>query len=136
MPIRGARPKPPGQAVTRNARLEFTEVPNVPFSKPPQLPSRASGKPWPMGAIRKWKAWSHMPHCVLWDEADWEFALDSIEIAAKMMDSNYDPRIASELRCREKVMGTTQDFRRDIRVRYVEPKTLRLKAAAEDFQDL
>lgn len=137
MPVTGRPPKPRGQAVNRHPTLEFTEVPNVPFSKPPKLPDRQTGKPWPMGCLKKWKAWSTMPHCALWDDTDWDFALDSLEVAAKMIESNFDTRITAELRCRQKVMGTTFDFRRDIRVRYVEPKTELPKAAgAEDFQDL
>ncbi len=130
------RPKPPGQAVNRHPVLEFTEVPNRPFSKAPKLGPRASGKPWPMAAIRKWKAWSRMPHCALWDESDWEFARDSIEVAARMVEANFDPRLAAELRNREKVIGTTLDYRRDIRVRYVEPKAGVAVVRLRDFQDL
>jgi hypothetical protein len=135
--IAGRKPKPPGQAVNRHATLEFHEVPNVPFTKPPKLPGRANGKPWSAQCLRKWRAWSRMPHCVLWDDADWEFAFDSMEVAATVLANAFDPRRAAELRNREKVMGTTLDFRRDIRVRYVEPKTQMAKVVGiEDYQDL
>ena len=58
-------------------------------------------------------------------------------LPAKMMDSNYHPRLAAELRNREKVMGTTLDYRRDIRVRYVAPKAEPAKVVRlDDYQDL
>lgn len=126
MPVNGgARLKPPGQSVTRHKPLEWTEVPNVPFTGGPKLrPRRRNGKPWPEGCKRKWEAWRTMPHAKLWGAADWEFAFDTLEVAAMFMggiDHEPDPRHAAELRNREKVMGTTLDFRRDIRVRYIDP---------------
>jgi hypothetical protein len=141
MPARGAKPKPPGQAVTRNPRLDWTEVPNVPFADGPELrPRRRNGKPWPEACKRKWEAWRKMPHAALWDDTDWEFAFDAIEIAATMIggvDTEPDPRAAAELRTREKVMGTTLDFRRDIRVRYVDPPTGAAKVVGlDDYRNL
>lgn len=125
MPARGSKPKPEGHAVTRHKPLEWTEVPNVPFTGGPELaPNRRNGKPWPQGVKRKWDAWRSMPHASTWNPSDWEFAFDSIEIAAAMMSNLYqDPptNLAAELRNREKVMGTTADYRRDIRVRYIDP---------------
>lgn len=125
MPARGAKPKPEGHAVTRHKPLDWTEVPNVPFTEGPALrPNRRNGKPWPEAAKRKWAAWSTMPHCKTWTPTDWEFAFDSIEVAAAFIggfDQEPNPTFAAELRNREKVMGTTADYRRDIRVRYVDP---------------
>jgi len=141
MPARGAKPKPPGQAVTRHAGLDWTEVPDVPFTGGPQLrPNRRNGKPWPEAAKRKWAAWSTMPHAATWTEADWEFAFDSIEIAAAMMggfDQEPVVQYASELRNREKVMGTTADYRRDIRVRYTDPPSGTAKVVGlDDYRNL
>jgi hypothetical protein len=59
-----------------------------------------------------------MPHAVLWTEADWQFALDTAEVAAAFHDG--DVKQAVELRQRERIMGTTLDARRDLRIRYVE----------------
>ena len=43
MPVGGQRPKPPGQAVTRNPRLYgWTEVENTPNTSGPRLPPRAN----------------------------------------------------------------------------------------------
>jgi hypothetical protein len=61
---------------------------------------------WPGSDLTRWAAWSSMPHCCLWQPSDWQFALDTLEIAARF----YDYAAVSwstELRYREKVMGTT-----------------------------
>jgi hypothetical protein len=60
-----------------------------------------------------------MPHCRLWNPGDWQFALDTAMIAAAFHAG--DIKQAVELRQREKVMGTTLDARRDLRIRYIEP---------------
>src|SRR5207249_1739838 len=123
MPAVGRKQKPPGHAVNRHATLEWSEVPNVPYSGRPKLPAtRPNGDKWPLGIRERWTAWSTMPHCVLWTPTDWQFAIDTLSIAARFTVS-CDPRDAAELRNREKVMGTTLDYRRDIRVRYVDPPT-------------
>lgn len=120
VPVAGRKPKPPGQAVNRNKpTYDWIEVANVPYSGPkPRLPRRRGG--WPERTKRKWAVWSSMPHCILWSEAEWDYALDALELAAQFHDG--DSRQAPELRQREKVLGTTGDYRRDLRIRYVEPK--------------
>lgn len=93
-------------------------MPNRPFDgEVPELPKRRGG--WSERARRKWAAWSSMPHCRLWGEAEWEFAIDSLEIAARFYAG--DRPAATELRNREKQLGTTADYRRDLRIRYVDP---------------
>ena len=86
----------------------------------------------------KWTAWSSMPHCRLWGSAEWDFALDAIELAAQFHEG--DTRVATELRNREKVLGTTLDSRRDLRIRYVEPKadvsTGENVTSLNDYRDL
>lgn len=121
MPVRGTKPKPPGQAVNRNKpTYDWVEVDNVPFEGGPDLPElRANGEPWRDAVRRKWDAWRTMPHCKLWTATDWEFAFDSIEIAAAVYDGEL--RMAAELRNREKLLGTTLDFRRDLRIKYIDP---------------
>lgn len=59
-----------------------------------------------------------MPHCVLWSETDWAYALDTAQVHAKF--STGDMRVAAELRNREKLLGNTFDSRRDLRIRYVD----------------
>jgi hypothetical protein len=75
---------------------------------------------WPAEVRVTWDAWRSMPHCKLWGPADWRFALGSIDLAALIHDG--EARYSTELRNREKVIGTTLDSRRDLRIRYVEPK--------------
>jgi hypothetical protein len=60
-----------------------------------------------------------MPHAKLWGPAEWDFALDAIEIAA-LLHEKGSPSFATELRNREKVLGTTLDYLRDLRIRYVD----------------
>lgn len=118
--VTGRKPKPKGQAVNRNQPVhDWTEVANVPFRGGPKLPPRrANGRLWPPQARDVWKAWSTMPHCALWTKADWQFALVTIELVALVYDG--ETRWATELRNRERVLGTTMDFRRDLRIRYVD----------------
>lgn len=123
MPARGAKPKPPGQSITRHAPLDWSEVPDVPFTDGPKLSAKMpNGKPWPERVISRWEVYSTMPHCSLWGPSDWRFAIDTLLLATKF-EETYDTRVAAELRNREKVMGTTHDYRRDIRVRYIDPPT-------------
>jgi hypothetical protein len=121
MAVRGRKPKPQGQAVTRHKPThEWTEVPDVPFEGAPRLPTRRmNGRPWSTRDRRAWKAWSTMPHCSLWYPATWEFAFDTMELAALMHDG--DTKVAAEVRARQKVLGMTADARRDQRIRYVDP---------------
>lgn len=59
-----------------------------------------------------------MPHARLWGPSDWAFAMDTLEIAARVHDGGAIGW-AAELRYREKVTGTTWDARRSARIRYV-----------------
>lgn len=73
---------------------------------------------WPAATIQWWDTLSSMPHCVLWTDGDWQFALDTALVAAAF--HNGDVRVATELRRRESAMGTTREARRDLRIRYVD----------------
>lgn len=120
MPLPGSKANE-GQPVRhRNKpRHEWVEVEHRPFEDGPQLSrNQPSGPPWPKATKRWWQVISRMPHCILWDEADWQFALDTAGVAATFHGG--DMKQAVELRQREKVMGTTLDARRDLRIRYVE----------------
>jgi hypothetical protein len=67
-----------------------------------------------------------MPHCVLWTDTDWQYAIDTAVVAAAF--HRGDVRAAAELRNREKLLGTTFDTRRALRIRYVD-------AEAEERED-
>jgi len=120
----GRKPKPPGVAVTRHARTYgWIDVEQVPFTGPKLPPRRRDGSPWPPGIAEKWKAWASMPHARLWREADWEYARDAIELAASALADGAKVGLWTELRYREKLMGTTWSARQDMRIRYTEPST-------------
>jgi len=95
---------------------QWTEVEDVPFGDGPSLPPKRGS--WSKATRRWWAAVSTMPHCCLWTPADWQFAFDTALVAARFHGG--DVRAAYELRAREKVLGTTLDARRDLRIRYVE----------------
>lgn len=130
MPAMGRPSKPAGQRVNRAKLIhEWTEVPNVPFAGGPALPrKRADGSAWPARTREKWETWRALPHAKLWGPAEWDYALDSIELAAQFHTG--DSKAATELRNREKVIGTTLDYQRAIRIRLIDPDTAKDRPAA------
>ena len=117
MPVRG--PAPAGQRRRTNRPThDWTEVVAVPFTAAPKLPPRPDGRPWPTWSRRWWADVSTMPHAVLWHPSDWRFAMDTALLVAAGHEGG---RVASEVRQRERVMGTTVDARRGLRIRYVDP---------------
>lgn len=129
MPVVGRKPKPPGEARNRVKPVyEWVEVPAVPYRGPhPTLPatrmvSTAFGpKSYPLQALtrRWWKSVYTMPHCVLWRESDWMFALATAIVADAAFCGGVGA--ATELRNREKILGVTADARMGLRIRYVDP---------------
>lgn len=124
MPVAGRKPKPDGQAVNRNKPThDWVEVVEVPFAEPRKLPkTQPDGRPWPAWTRRWWGVVSTMPHCSLWTESDWEFAYDTAALKATF-HAEGGTGLATEIRNREKVLGTTADYRRDLRIRYVPKPT-------------
>lgn len=128
------------------AAHDWTEVENVPYSGAvPKLPQRWGIEPlegvrvrlkWPARTLQWWRVVSRMPHCVLWTEADWQYALDVAEAHARFVEGTN----GTELRIREKMLGNTMDSRRDLRIRYVEPRPEQTRAAGvtnlDDYRDL
>lgn len=129
MPVVGRKPKADGQKRNRVKPVhDWFEVVDVPYDGPrPDLPSRRSlvtrSGTVQRGFLAMTKAWwetvSTMPHCVLWSSADWQFALTTAVVADDVFRGSS--KAAAELRQREKIMGTTFDARRDLRIRYVDP---------------
>jgi hypothetical protein len=122
----GRKPKP--EALRRNRTApthDWTEVEDSPYTGPrPALPTRYRVDPethtrfkvaWPARTRGWWGVVSTMPHCRLWSAADWEFALETAEVHARFVEGSN----ATELRIRQKLLGTTLDSRRDLRIRYV-----------------
>lgn len=73
---------------------------------------------WPAATKRWWRAVTRLPHCSLWTDADWQFAADTACLVAAFHAGAHS--LAAEIRKRERVMGTTADARRDLRIRYVD----------------
>lgn len=128
MPLAGRKPPSEGSARRNpNRKLaDWVEVEEVPFDGPwPDLPDSRTiiTKDGPIDVelqpltFRWWDTIKRMPHAKLWKDSDWMFAVSTALVA----DASFCG-IASahtELRNREKVLGTTADFRRDLRIKYV-----------------
>lgn len=130
MPIPGPGPKNDGQKRRRNEGThEWIEVADRPYrgKVPVTLPRTrmimlAFGpKSFPLETMTKnwWKSIRSMPHCALWTESDWQFALATAIVADDAFRGKSGAQ--AELRQREKIMGTTMDARRALRIRYVDP---------------
>lgn len=148
MPVAGRKPKPEGQAVTRHKPThDWTEVDDVPYDGPrPELPEKRTVMtqfgPQDVALREMTKVWwesaSTMPHCVLWTPSDWSFALTTALVADAAFSGGVGA--ATELRNREKVLGTTVDYRRDLRIRYIDPNAKVEQPAGvvalDDYRDL
>ena len=120
MPMSGRKPKPNREQIRhRNkATADWTEIPDVPFRDGPDLPPHPTHEDWPLATLQWWGVVRSMPHCAIWHDSDWRFAIDTAQIAAKFHSG--ETTTATELRIREKQMGTTFDALRDLRIRYVD----------------
>lgn len=147
MPMVGRKPKPAGQAINRNRPAsDWTEVLNVPFDGPsPDLPEMRTAmtqfgpKDFPIKQQTRdwWEVIRRMPHCLLWVDSDWQFALTTAMVADAAFSGTISA--ANEMRIREKVLGTTVDFRRDLRIRYVDAQAGDQDADVvklDDYRDL
>jgi hypothetical protein len=125
-------PKPTGRGILsgNTPRIDWTEVPNVPYAGPkPELPAERQSMLKngeiiivPMGAATEewWSRVTSMPHCVIWGPTDWQFCLDTAKIHSAAQAGSIPANV--ELRQREKIMGTTWEARRDLRIRYIDPE--------------
>lgn len=129
MAVVGRKLKPEDQRRNHHPPThEWTEVEDVPYDGAvPHLPARWGLDPlegvrvrlrYPARTLGWWAVISRMPHCVLWTPADWQYALDVVECHARFVEGAN----GTELRIREKQLGTTLDARRDLRIRYVAPR--------------
>lgn len=118
MPVAGRKPKPEGQKRNRAPLThQFVDVPDVAFVGGPELP--AKNPDWRAETKQWWTSVVRMPHCVLWTETDWQFAFDSALVYEEFLSEPIKAAPA-KLNC-DKQLGTTMDFRRDLRIRYVPP---------------
>lgn len=125
-----------------NRRSEWTEVENVPYDGPvPSLPrfrtwqDKDGQKKVTLSPLtrRWWKEITKMPHCALWGPGEWMFAVSSALIADAFFQTSQTAA-ATELRNRERTMGTTPDARQRLKIRYVnaKPKLTLVEDAGDD----
>lgn len=118
--VRGRPPKPDEQKVTRvPLQHQWTDVLDVPF-EPPRDQRACPVRPAPAETQRWWKAISTMPHCYLWGAGEWELARMTARLHAKAWESGQGGR---EVERRERLLGTTEDARKALRIRYVQAGT-------------
>lgn len=129
MAIRGRKPKPEGEKVTRHQLSQgWIDVPDVPFGVDDatglvtvELGKHPEGRrKWSQATRDWWEDIASMPHCVLWGPAEWRYARTTALIYDRFVKG--DRARGGELRQREKILGTTLEARRDLRIRYVNPR--------------
>jgi hypothetical protein len=122
-----ARPGPAqmSRRLGHSANAEWAEVANRPYEgvSPdlPRLPGRAKYHPL---VTTWWDMVRAMPHCARWAPTDWQYAVETallkhyfwVDAAAGEVKTTA----ATEIRRREDNMGTTEEARRKLRIRYVD----------------
>ncbi|WP_156213126.1 hypothetical protein [Lentzea aerocolonigenes] len=114
----------------RNAKsYDWTTVENVPWTgTSPDLPSRGRQR-WHVETRAWWEAVRRMPHCRLWTDTDWRFAIET----ARLVDDFWRGELnrAPELRLRSAKLGLTHEDRLKLRIRYVDPVDESATSAAD-----
>lgn len=120
----------------RTPTADWIEVPDVPYEGPwPELPKLPGRQRWNDLAKRWWDTIRVMPHCALWDDADWLYAVETAYMKHFYFRDVADDETkgttsaATELRRREDVLGTTMEARRKLRIRYVEAEDAGVREA-------
>jgi len=107
----------------RNSLADWTEVDDTPFEG--RALAKMPGVKWRAPVLSWWATVSTMPHCSLWSDGDWQFALDTALLKQlwweqfSSKDSKPHSTLSTEIRRREDQMGTTVEARRKLRIRYV-----------------
>lgn len=115
---------------------DWQDVADEPYDGPtPQLPALPRRKKWHPLVVQWWEQVRHMPHCVNWRPTDWTYAIETALMKQGYWDM-YDKgeavtTAAVDIRRREDQMGTTQEARRKLRIRYVDPALV----SGEDDED-
>lgn len=122
-----ARPGPAqlSRRLGHSANADWTEVANRPYegASPdlPRLPSRARYHPL---VTTWWDMVRAMPHCARWTPTDWQYAVETALLKhyfwTDAAGGEVKTTAATEIRRREDNMGTTEEARRKLRIRYVE----------------
>lgn len=120
-------PSPLARKIGRTPNADWTEVPDVPYEGPsPDLPKLPQRRKYNELVVQWWDLVRHMPHCVSWKPSDWQYAIETAMLKhffwtdALSPDPDVKITAAQEIRRREDNMGTTEEARRKLRIRYVE----------------
>jgi hypothetical protein len=122
MALRGPAAKAIKHGKTPNA--DWVDVPDAAYAGPsPDLPKLANRRKWTDLVVQWWEQVRTMPHCVLWEPTDWQFAIETAlmkdQFWREYADGEMKSTAATEIRRREAVLGTTAEARRQLRIRYV-----------------
>ena len=127
MALPGAPAK--GAKLGRTPNADWTEVPKTPFDGPwpVDLPPKCGRAKWHTMVELWWRMARSMPHCRLWEESDWLFALETCYLKQELWDAyggedGTKTTAWTELRRREDLLGFTAEARRKLRIRYVDVK--------------
>lgn len=148
MAVPGRQPRPAAQKRNRaQSQADWVDVPNVPYAGDrPELPTsrtvvtRDGQEQVNLQSMTEkwWEVVTSMPHCARWSSSDWMFALSSAIVADAAFCGIASAQ--TELRNREKVMGTTAEFRRALRIRYIDPpkpdQAVAEVTSLDDYRDL
>lgn len=108
---------------------DWTTVENSPWTgASPDLPSRGRQR-WHVETRAWWEAVRRMPHCRVWTETDWRFALETARLVEEFWRGELNR--AAELRLRSAKLGLTHEDRLKLRIRYVEPVDESATSAAD-----
>lgn len=128
-------PAPLARKIGRTANADWTDVPNVPYEgASPDLPKLPNRRKYHELVVQWWEMIRHMPHCRSWAPTDWQYAVETALLKhffwtdALGPDGDVKITASQEIRRREDNMGTTEEARRKLRIRYVDPEP-------EDFEE-
>ncbi len=129
----GAPPK--ATRIGHSPTADWTEVIDEPFleGEKRELPKLPGRRRWNDHVVRWWENVRIMPHCALWTETDWMFAIETAiekhEYYAAYPDERKTTQ-ATEIRRREDMLGVSLEARRKLRIRYVDPEQARKRQTA------
>lgn len=104
---------------------DWTDVANRPYEgASPDLPKLPARQKYHLLVTTWWEMVRHMPHCVRWTPPDWQFAVETALLKhffwTDATNGDVKTTAATEIRRREDMMGTTDEARRKLRIRYVD----------------
>lgn len=109
--------------------VDWIDVPDVAYDGPsPNLPALPRRRKWHPLVEQWWEQVRTMPHTILWRPVDWTYAVETALMKHaywNAYDTGDDKTTqAVEIRRREDQMGCTQEARRRLRIRYIDPELI------------